>query len=306
VAEADGAAGWCVMIASTTSSMSCFLEPSWAEVIFADPAIVTGGAFAPSGLGRRVDGGQVVSGRWMWGSGTQACHWIGGGTMVDDGSFHLAFAPRSEVEILDTWYSTGLRGTGSNDFQMTDVFVPDGRSVQPFLARPQVDAPLAQFPNFSLLAAGVAAALLGIARRAIDELVELAQGKVPAFSSKTLAHSTLAQVDVARAEAALGAGRAFLLDELAGAWDVAVAGDRVSVERRARIRLACNHAARSAIQAVDLAYHAGGGSSVFASNPLQRCFRDVHTASQHVQVGARNDETVGRLLFGLDTETATL
>jgi alkylation response protein AidB-like acyl-CoA dehydrogenase len=306
VAEADGAAGWCVMIASTTSSLSCFLEPGWAKEIYGDPAVVTGGAFAPTGRAVPVAGGHRVSGRWMWGSGTGHCHWITGGALVEDGEMHLMFAPASEVEILDTWYSSGLRGTGSNDFAMVDVFVPEGRSVQPFAGKAQVTAAIARFPNFTLLASGVAATLLGMARHAIDELVALAQGKVPMFSSKTLAHSPLAQVDLARAEAALGSARAFLLDELAEAWEVAVAGDRVPVERRARIRLATTHAALASAEAVDVAYHAGGGSSVFSANALQRCFRDVHTATQHLQVSTRNYETIGRLLFGLETDTSTL
>ena len=210
------------------------------------------------------------------------------------------------MEILDTWFTSGLRGTGSNDFAMHDVFVPDGRSVQPFAARPQVDATIARFPNFTLLAAGVAATLLGMARRAIDELVALAQGKVPMFSSKTLAQSPHAQVDLARAEAMLGAARAFLLDELAQAWELALAGDRVPEASRARIRLAATHAARASADAVDLAYDAGGGSSVFTANALQRCFRDVHTGTQHLQVSTRIYETVGRLLFGLETDASTL
>ncbi len=305
VAAADGATGWCVMIASTTSSMSCFLEPAWAKEIYADPRVITGGAFAPGGKGVTVDGGHLVSGRWMWGSGTSACQWITGGT-VTDGGFHLMFAPAAEVEILDTWYTSGLRGTGSNDFAMSEVFVPTGRSVQPFGARAQVDSPIARFPNFTLLAAGVAATLLGVARHAIDELVDLAQGKVPMFSSKTLAQSSLAQVDVAKAEAGLGAARAFLLDELAQAWSTALAGDRVPVERKARIRLAATHAALASASSVDLAYNAGGGSSVFSANPLQRCFRDVHTGTQHLQVSTRIYETVGRTLFGLETDTSTL
>ena len=135
----------------------------------------------------------------------------------------------------------------------------------------------------------------------------LAQGKVPMFSSKTLAQSPLAQVDLARAEAMLGAARAFLLDELAEAWMLALAGDRVPRPSRARIRLR-RHPRRPepAADAVDLAYDAGGGSSVFTANALQRCFRDVHTGTQHLQVSTRIYETVGRLLFGLETDASTL
>jgi alkylation response protein AidB-like acyl-CoA dehydrogenase len=306
VAEADGAAGWCAMIASTTSSMSCFLEPATAKELFGEPAVIAGGAFAPGGTGAAVDGGYRIEGRWRWGSGTQHCDWITGGVNCDDGSFRLAFVPAADVEIIDTWYSVGLRGTGSNDFAVHGAVVPVARTVQPFAARPQLDAPLARFPNFNLLASGVAAAMLGIARRAIDELVALAEGKVPVFSSKTLSESTLAQVELARAEAALGAARAFLLDELHVAWERAMAGERVPELQRARVRLAAVHAGRESVRAVDLAYEAGGGSSVFTAHPLQRCFRDVHTASQHLMVSPRVLETVGRVLMHVDADTSAL
>ena len=105
VAEADGAAGWCAMIASTTSSMALFLEPDVARVVFGDPRSISGGAFAPNGVGRAVDGGYEVTGRWQWGSGTQHCTWITGGTLTDDGGFHLMFLPAAEVTIHDTWDS---------------------------------------------------------------------------------------------------------------------------------------------------------------------------------------------------------
>lgn len=306
VARADGAAGWCVMIASTTSSMACFLDPSWARTIYGDPKVVTGGAFAPTGTGRWVDGGYVVNGTWGWGSGTSHCDWIVGGANTDDGGFHLMFAPAAEVELLDTWYSSGLRGTGSTDFRMTDVFVPDGRTVQPRAGAPTVDSPIARFPNFNLLAAGIAGAALGIARRAVDEIIALAQGKRPMYSSRTLAQSSLAQVDIARAEAAVSSATAFLLDELSVAWDSVLGGGHIPVEQRARTRIACTNATQEAARAVDLAYHQGGGSSVFTGNVLQRCFRDVHTATQHVMVSTRILETAGRVLLGQDADTSML
>jgi indole-3-acetate monooxygenase len=306
VAEADGAAGWCVMIASTTSSMACFLEPAYASEIFGDPLLVSGGAYAPNGTGRRVSDGHVVDGTWQWGSGTSHCDWITGGTVTDSGEFHLMFMPASDVVLLDTWHSVGLRGTGSTDFQAVEAFVPDGRSVQPFAGTAHVEAPIARFPNFNLLAAGVAAAALGIARRAVDEIVALAQGKRPAFSSRTLAASSLAQVDVARAEAAVSSATTYLLDQLSGAWDAVLDGDRISFEQRARVRIACTNAALEAARATDLAYHLGGGSSVFTTNVLQRCFRDVHTATQHVMVSPRTLELAGKVLLGVEADTSTL
>jgi indole-3-acetate monooxygenase len=152
----------------------------------------------------------------------------------------------------------------------------------------------------------VAAVTLGLARRAVDEVVALAQGKRPLFSSKTLAASALAQVDVARAEAAVGAASAFLLDELAVAWEAILAGGHIPVAQRARVRIACTHAAQESARAVDLAYHLAGGSSVYTASPLQRCLRDVHTATQHLMVSTRILETAGKVVLGVDTDVSTL
>ena len=200
----------------------------------------------------------------------------------------------------------GLRGTGSNDFSVEGAFVPDGRSVQPMVAHRQVDCRLAAFPNFSLLASGVAAVSLGVARHAIDEFTELAQGKRPQYSSRTLSQSGMVQAEVAKAEATLRSARAFLFDELARAWDAAQQGDRIDVATRARIRLACVHAAESAATATDVVYTLAGGTSVFESSPLQRCLRDAHVATQHLMVSPRLYETLGRLFVGIDIDAGTL
>lgn len=305
VSIADGAAGWCTMIASTTSSMSLFMDPDWARRVFGDPLSIGGGVFAPNGKGVAVDGGWRVTGHWQWGSGTQHCNWITGGSATDDGGFHLMFFDATDVEILDTWYTSGLRGTGSNEFRVDGAFVPSGRSVQPMVGRRTIECPLSAFPNFSLLAAGVAAVSLGVARHAVDELTELARGKRPAMSSKTISESGAAQADLAKAEGRLRAARALLHDELHQAWETAEAGGRVDIPTRARIRLACTHAAEVAASVADVAYTLGGGVSVFDSSPLQRCLRDAHVATQHMMVSPRMYESIGKLLFGHDTDTST-
>ncbi|MEN9505983.1 MAG: hypothetical protein RI958_1909 [Actinomycetota bacterium] len=306
VSAADGAAGWCTMIASTTSSMSLFMEPEFARAIFGDPKVITGGVFAPNGTAVRVGDEWQVSGRWQWGSGAQHCQFLTGGTTTDSGEFHLMFLDARDVTIHDTWHTSGLRGTGSNDFSVERAAVPVGRSVQPGVSRPRVDSPLAAFPNFSLLAAGVAAVALGIARHAIEEFTELAQGKRPLFSARTISQSGTAQSTLAKAEATVRSARAFLHSELDAAWSRASAGDAVDVRTRAKIRLACVHAARSSAAATDAVYTLGGGSSVFDGSPLQRCHRDVHVATQHLMVSPRLDETLGRLFFGIEVDTSTL
>lgn len=305
VASADGAAGWCTMIASTTSSMSLFMDPQWAQQLFGDPKSITGGAYAPTGRAVACADGWQVTGRWQWGSGTQHCNWICGGATTDDGEFHLMFLDAADVTIHDTWYSAGLRGTGSNDFSVEGAHVPRGRTVQPLVGHRQVDCPLAAFPNFSLLAAGVAAVSLGIARHAVDEFTDLAQGKKPMFSARTISESGSAQADLARAEAAVRGARAFLHDELGRAWSEVSAGGRVDVRARGRIRLACVHAAEAAARATDAVYTLGGGSSVYESSPLQRCLRDAHVATQHMMVSPRMYETLGRMFFGHEVDAST-
>ncbi len=308
VAHSDGAAGWCTMIASTTSSMASLLPEAAAREIYGDPTSITGGVFAPNGKGvaASFDGvdGFSVSGRWAWGSGTQHCRWVLGGALCDDGTFRLCWFPQAEVTFHDTWYTTGMRGSGSLDYSVTDVFVPLERTIQPAVTPPVVRTPLSQFPNFTLLAAGVSAVGLGVARRSIDELVDLAQGKKPQYSSKTLAQSGFTQIELARAEAKLRAARAFLLDELGSAWDTAVAGAEVTVAARTGIRLAATHAATVGAEVADIAFTLAGGTAVYDSSVLGRCLRDAHIVTQHIQTAPKLNETIGKLLLGLDVDTS--
>ncbi len=301
IAQADGAAGWCTMIASTTSLLSHYLEPDAARTIFADPAVVTGGVFARNATAVRVDGGYRVTGRWMWGSGTRHCRWITGGAQ-GDGYSGSAWFPAAEVQFDDTWHTSGLRGTGSGDFFVDDVFVPDAFASEPQVTGAFVRSSLGRFPDMTLLAVGVAATALGIGRHALDAIVELGQAKKPQFSQRTIAQSGVAQADLAKAEATLRSARAFLFDEVAQAWATLEAGDHVDVASRGRMRLAGAHAAAAAVSAADTAYTLGGGSSVFESSPLQRCLRDAHVVTQHIMVAPRLYETLGKLHFGLDID----
>ena len=306
VAHADGAAGWCTMIASTTSSMASFLTPDVARQIYADPTVVTGGVFAPNGRGERDGDGFRVSGRWQWGSGTQHCQYVLGGAMCDDDTFRLCFTEASNVTFHDTWYTSGMRGTGSLDFSFDDVFVPQEWTVQPAVTKPFVDTPIAEFPNFTLLGAGVAAVGLGIARRSLDELIDLAGAKKPQFSKRTLAQSSFTQVEMARAEASLRAARAFLLDELEQAWELAAAGDAVPADARVRIRLAAVHVATTAASVVDTAFTLAGGTAVYDTSVLGRCLRDAHVVTQHVMTAPKLLETFGKSLLGLDVDTTMI
>ncbi len=302
VARADGAAGWCVMIGATTGVLAASLpEPFAREIYAANPRVVTGGAAAPIGRARAVAGGHQVSGRWSFGSGCQHSDWLVGGTVMDTpGEARLMFFARDQVQIHDTWYTGGLRGSGSHDFEVADAFVPEGRSVR-LGSRPLCDGPLYRFPVFGLLALGVSAVALGIARRALDELVELASKKVPTGSARNLASRSVVQRQVAEGEAALRSAQAYVYGAIDSAWRTASAGQSLPLATRADLRLAAANAAWSSARAVDLAYHAAGGTAVYDSSPLSRCFRDIHVATQHMMVAQPIYEVVGRVALGQNT-----
>ena len=213
--------------------------------------------------------------------------------------------PASQVEFFDTWHVSGLAGTGSTDFGMNDLVVPESRAVGLGVDGP-LERPLYAFPQFGLLAMGIAAVSLGIARAAIDELVSVAGGKTPQGSARSLASRPATQSDVSRAEALLRSSRAFYYEAIAGAWESACARGTIDVEHRRDVRLATTNATRSSAAAVDLMYELGGGTSVYHRSPLQRHFRDVHVATQHAMVSPATLELTGRLLLGLETDTAML
>ncbi len=316
LARADGASAWCVFIGATSGSVLALLPEASAREIFAKPETLLSGVFAPRGKALAVDGGFRVNGQWQWGSGTQNADWIMGGCQViRDGEperlangtprSRMMLVPAEEVDFLDTWYVSGLAGTGSTDFAIRDRFVPDGHAVGLGVDAP-LERPLYAFPQFGLLAMGIAAVALGLVRAAIDEVVTLAGGKTPAGSARPLATRAAAQADVSRAEAQWRSARAFYYEAIEAAWQSALEGGRIETRYRRDIRLATTHATTTCAATVDLMYHLAGGTSVYRRSPLQRIFRDVHVATQHMMVGPSTLELTGRLLLGLETDTALL
>jgi alkylation response protein AidB-like acyl-CoA dehydrogenase len=207
----------------------------------------------------------------------------------------------------DTWDSMGLRGTGSHDIEMRDVFVPAEHAASLVADRPTAAGPLYAFPVFGLLALAIGAVGLGIARGALDDVRELAAVRTPTGSRRTMAERPAVQAELASAEARVGAARALLDEAIAAAWDAATSSGEVPVERRAALRLAATHAATTGADVTTTAYKLGGGSSVYESkSPLPRRFRDAHTVTQHMLVAPATNELAGRLILGLPTDTAQL
>ncbi|MEW2290156.1 acyl-CoA dehydrogenase family protein [Streptomyces sp. NPDC047841] len=314
IARADASAGWCAAISATTSLLSAYLPAAGASEVFGDPRSVAAGVWAPTASAHLVDGGVRVSGRWAFCSGVSHADWLMAGCVLadpdtPDGSaavLRVVAMPTQELKILDTWRTSGLRGTGSHDVVATDVFVPDHRMGSVIDGPPADAVALHRFPLFGFFALSVAAAALGNARGAIDDLVALAAVRRPSGSRKTLAERGSAQTAVAKAEAALRAARLLYFHAVAEAWEAAQRPEPVSTDLRVALRLAASHAAGTAAEVTAAMYGLGGGTAIYEDSPLQRRFRDAHTVTAHIQVNADTFETTGRHLLGLPIGTDRL
>ena len=313
LARGDASAGWCVSIAATSSLLAGWLPAEGLAETFADADTVAAGIFAPSGRARPVGGGYRVSGRWAFCSGISHSDYLFGGCVVqgeqdEQPTMRTMGMPTSELEILDTWHTSGLRGTGSHDTVAEDVFVPAHRSLS-LLELPTSDAALYRFPIFAFFALSISAAALGNARGAIEDLIELAAVKVGQGSSRTLAQRPSTWSAVAQAEASLRAARAFYYQAIDEAWQAAQStppGQPVPVALRTGLRLAGTHAVRTAAEVARSMCDLGGGAAIYERSPLQRRLRDAQTATAHFQVNPGIWELTGRILLDQPTETAML
>ena len=308
IAKGDGSAAWCAMVAATSGLVSAYVDPDFARDAFAPPAIA-GGVYAPMGKAA-LDGDEyVVSGRWPFASGCRHATTLMGGALITGNGRPAVRAmvfPADAAEVHETWDVTGLRGTGSHDIEVSELRVPMGHSASLVSDRPRHDGPLYAFPAFGLLALGIAGVAMGIAAGAIEDLVALAVAKKPGGSSRTLAERPIVQSAVAHAEASVGSARAFVDEAIAEADAMAGAEGTLGTDARAKLRLAATHATRASRSAVDLMYEAGGGTAIYARSPLERRFRDIHTASAHMMVSPASLELMGRIRMGLDTDNSQL
>ncbi|MEK7807126.1 MAG: acyl-CoA dehydrogenase family protein [Chloroflexota bacterium] len=311
LSRADGSVGWCAMISSANANFAGWLRADVGRAMFGQPPHYRGaGSFRPLGEAHPVDGGYRVRGRWDYASGIDHANWISFSCkVVDDRGPRLSpagtpetlmmLAPAETATLLDTWDVVGMRGTGSNDFVLNDVFVPEERTF-PLYGPPQEPGPLYN-PRMSLVAgwAVTAGNSLGMARGAMDSFVELASTSGTTISTKLLRDRPTVQVTVAEAEAIISAARAYLLDAVGTAWQATCDGVEDPVQELAQARVAITHAMRESVRAVDLLFHAAGTNAIHRKHPLERFFRDVHVAAQHGAGLLSNFESGGQALLGL-------
>ena len=213
--------------------------------------------------------------------------------------------PKEQLNVLDTWRTLGLRGTGSYDAVAEDVFVPADRAFSLF-ARPVLDRPLYRFPIFGFFAASIAAAALGNARGTIDDFRELAVAKVGLGSTRTLAQRSATHAVVAEADSALRGARAAFYEAIDAAWNASQDLEPPPIEIRNGLRMAATHATRTSADVVRSLFDLGGGTAIYDGSRLQRRLRDAFTAAAHFQVNAASRELQGRVLLGQPADTATL
>jgi alkylation response protein AidB-like acyl-CoA dehydrogenase len=311
VSRADGSAGWCVSIANSTGLIAAYMEPAVAREIWGDPRATV--AWGPPNESRAsvVPGGYRVTGRWDFASGSRHSAWMGahGPAVEPGGSLRLNpgtgrpavlswLFPAKSAMLLDNWNPIGLRGTASESYEVTDLFVGEAyTSTREDPAARREPGPLFAFPQQTLYSVGIASVALGIARGMLDAFVALALQKTPRGMGR-LADSNVVQADIARAEARLGAARAYLLDTLAEIYAGADEIAPIGVLDRARLRLAAAHAITSAVAVADYTYKAAGVDAIFPGSPFERRFRDIHTVSQQIQSRDVHYETCGQVLLG--------
>lgn len=312
LAKADPAVAWCVWNGNTYWTVAR-LDPRAAAEIFATPSVITANSTQPQGRAEVVDGGYRLSGRWSLVSGCQIAEWLQLHCLVhQDGSPRLTpagtpqrrhlYCRTADVRIVDTWSAGGLRGTGSHDVIAEDLFVPEHRASwysDPFV----LTEPRYRFPSSTRVGPGCGALALGIARAAIEALIELGGAKRPEVGRGTLSEDHGAQARLAQAEALVSSARLLLFGAVEQLWNEVLAVGEADAALCMRVRLATNHAVNSAAQAVDLLYLSGGATSLYTSFPLERAFRDVHAVTQHAVVHPRVMEAAGRVLFGLEPDT---
>jgi alkylation response protein AidB-like acyl-CoA dehydrogenase len=319
LAEGAGSVGWNVCNNNIAQLVTLGLPDEGIQEIYGHVRDVAIAGTAVQGGGRAVavDGGYRVTGRWPFGTGCQESAWMLGSFQILDGGqprpspdgrsvYWRGVFARSEVQIVDgSWDVAGLRATGSFDWTVDDVFLPERRTM--VHAGVPLDNQWSRWPGISYALPAQAwvgphhsAVITGIARAGIDALIDLAAEKTPRGRTAPLCDNPQVQDAIGRADAMLNAGRAYRSATITELWNTVAAGEQTTLEQRARCRLAAVHAADSARQAMDLMYRHGGSTSYRRESRLAECWRDLQVVGQAVTLMPEWYPMGGRVLMGMD------
>ncbi|MFZ5834435.1 MAG: acyl-CoA dehydrogenase family protein [Pseudomonadota bacterium] len=309
ISEMNGAAGWCLVIGATSVGMlGGSLGDRALETVFRNGRIPrASGTVAPSGLAERVEGGYRVTGRWAFGSAIHHADWVMSGALIAKDGVPVRSAngapqiisvcvPVKDVIIEDNWFSSGLKGTGSSHYRMENVFVSDD-----FLLgakRPPRGGFLFQLPTFGIVAACHAGVALGVAKRAMLEITAMATNKKRTITGVKLADRGAFHKELGLMSCRLAGARLYSLDILNRMWEAANKKERLSLTEWGECRAAMTYVTDVAAEVTSFCYRYGGGAALYQSHPLQRCLRDIYTATQHGVISDENYENLGLALIG--------
>ena len=303
----ESSAGWCLMIgAGSLANLAAFCPDEAIDDLFVggrNPK--TAGVFAPSGEATPVDGGYRVSGRWAFGSGIRHSEWVSqGARIVGDNSDAprqiRIVVPTVQVEIHDSWDVVGLRGTGSCDYSMTDVFVPQRFTWAGGEARPRRGGPNFLLGRPGMQTTGHCGFAAGVGRRALDAVTELALSKKRGYQGSTelVADRGAFQRFLGESDLKLRAARAMVLETIEEAWESVCQDITPPPPLQARMRASSSYITEVAADVVAQAFRFGGGSAMYNSHVLQKCLRDINAAAQHQMVSDRAYENHGQFALG--------
>lgn len=315
--KADASTAWAVNQGATFASWSMYMQPAVAREIWIDtPRSVVSNTPEPSGKAIVVPGGYRVSGRHGFSTGCMHASWVASqAQIIDNGvvrqrngtpELRFMFMPKADVQVLDTWKTRGMRGTGTHHFEVKDVFVPEQRSVYTRGAARVTDGTRYRIPTTLIFLGGDAAVGLAVARSCIDAFCELAGGKSPRHMTGLLRDQPVAQYNVGQCEALLRSARAFLMETVADIWDGVSRTGELTMQQRATMRLAGTHAIRTAVKIVENIYADCGATAIFEGNQMHRLFQDIHVITQHLQSRRGFYEMIGKFQMGLPIDEARL
>lgn len=305
VSYLDPSAGWALFIGAGSLGLSAYLPDAAIAAMFRGGRIpTTAGAVMP-GRATAVPGGYRLKGRWSWASGIRHAEWVGAHALVerrpgDPPESRFLVLPIESVEVVDVWHVAGLKGTGSCDFVVDDVFVPEGYTFDMQALEPLRGGPLYRIGMPGLIVNELAGFVLGVGRRAIDEIVAQARAKERGYGKRTrVADRGVFQRAIGESDLRLRAARALILEVFEKCWSVVVADERPSPELQIEMSAATVLGTDAALEAANRAFRYGGGSAIHLGNVLQRCMRDLQAAATHLMTSDMAYENHGRCLLGI-------
>ncbi|HLI20965.1 MAG TPA: acyl-CoA dehydrogenase family protein [Stellaceae bacterium] len=316
IAKADASTAWCLGQCGVCTMVAAYLDPAAAREIFnaADSVLAWG---ATAGEAQAVPGGYRATWRWHFASGSRQASWIGAHVQIvePDGKKRLKpdgkvavrtiLFPASQARRYDVWDVVGLRGTGTDDYEVRDLFVAERFSaLRDDASERRESGPLYKISTSIMFGLGFAATALGVARATLDAAIETARGKTSRDLKTGMRYNNVVQATIGRGEAKWRSARAYLHDALGQTWRDLEAGRPLTVEHRLSLRLASTWAIHQSAEVVDAAYHMAGATAIFRVQAFERRFRDIHAIAQQIQARDIHYESVGQVLLGLDPEAS--